>query len=667
MGGGSGSPGYTNEIQQGLSQANLPKSALGQQYNAYAQNVAPSIFQALINAQNLGNSAFGGQMGGQRNASLSQGPWQNLYPNFNAQPDLTNSGQNHFDDPGNHLSVDPVVGTQNEPGGSNPVIGPTGGGGGLVRSPVNAQSLLFNDPNLRGLGEFGNPFSNGSRGFHERNGDTPWSNTDNGPQNFGTGDQAGGGFNPLIDPNQQGGWEQIGNFGQGNGGIPISGQGMPGAATSNGLTAPQLSLAQIFSSQRNDQQNPFGMQMLQQGIQNPGLNFNDPFAALMQRLQGGGIPQVQNQQANVNGAQLQNANAQNVVAQNVSTPNVNLGGFNPAQANLQGLQGAINPQDSEYYNSVAQLLQQKQARDIADTRERFSGTGLSRGTPALQAESIMRGEQLPQLAQALGQVRQQETANEIARRGQVQSGILSQADLMNQAVLGGRGQDLSALLGNASNQLQAGGLNQAAGLQAGLANAQNNLQATNLNNLFNLQQRGQDVNMALSNASNNLGAQQSNQGAFLQNLSQLLQGAQGQGQLNLGQNQLQSQSGLQAQDLATQRGNALLGNQNSFLQNLQNFTLGNQAQQNQGSQFNAQQGNTFNLGLAGMQQQAVESQIQRAFSGLQNLLGVGSGLALAGQPGGSANINLGAQASGGSGWGGTLGGLGSILSALGGF
>lgn len=504
MGGGSGSPNYTQQITQGLNQANLPKSPLSQQYNQYAQNAAPSIFEALLNAQNLGNSAFGGQAGGQRNASFPSGNWQAPTPNT------------PFNDQNNGGTFTPGMGAPE-------LNGPTG----VYQNP----GQLFPQANMQGSWE-GNQTNQNPQSVNQGTQLTGDAGSF-GPSGFTPGPNANLPTVPGVNsnPNSQGG--------------------------SNGLTAPQFTGAQSFQAQ-------------------------DPFAAIMQKIFGG----------------APNVSAQGVNTSAVGTPQVNLGGFNPSVADLSGVQGGINPQDSSYYQSIADILGKKQQRDVADTRAMFSGTGLSRGTPALVAESTLKGEQLPQLANALGQVRQSEYTNELARRNQVQTGLLGQSDQYNTATLGGRGQDLTSLLGNASNFLQAGGMNQQAGLD-----------------------------VSKTNAANNLNAQQSNQGSFLQNLSQLIQGGQASGQ----------------------------------------FNLGNQANQNQASQFNAGEANKMNLSTAAMQQQAVESQIQRAFSGLQNLLGTGAGLASQGQPGGSANINLGNPGSTSSGAGGTLAGLGQLIAALGGF
>lgn len=544
MGGGA-APNYRNEMTTALGQANLPKSPLAQDFNNRILSASPSIFEALLNAQNLGNSAFGGPGSPQRTTFATYGEGQ--------QPGLQLSGTN----------------TANQ---GNGLVAPN-----LAQAPV-----------------------------------------------VGTG----------LD---------IGNM----------------------------------------QQDPLGLAALRQGIQAPQFQFSDPFTQIMQRLSGN-IPQVQGQsvqagqisapQAQVTDLSLQRATPQNVNPMNITAPNVNLQGFNPNA----DISSAINPQDSDYYRAVTDVLTRKQDRDVANLRASFSGTGTSRGSPAFTAESFMRGEQLPQLAAALGGIRQQEVGNEIARRN-----LLLGQDSQS---LEGRGQDLSALLANAQNFLQAGGMNQGVDLQAQLANQQSGLQATNLNNLFGLQQRGQNVDLALANAGNSLGAgqanlgaqmqaglanqqnnlaaQQSNQGAFLQQLAQMLQGAQGQGQLNLGQNQLAAQTGLDAQNLQTQRGSDLLNSQNNFLQTLSQLALGNQQNLAQQGQFNAGQGNQFNLTMAQMQQQAIESQIQRAFQGLNNLLGLGGNLAQAGTPG-SPNVNLSNPTQGtGSGLGGILGGLGQLAGGL---
>lgn len=739
-GGGNGAPDYREEIRYGLQQANLPKSPLAQQYNDMAMAATPSIFEALMNAQNLGSSMFGGSLGGQIPFQAPPAPAGGY------QPQGLNDLSAQWD------RAMQQAGMQPRSGGT---------------------------PNLTQFdGQMANFIRPGPGGVHPP------------PIN------PGGANNPL------------------GGSSPVQG--------TNGLQAPQLSQAGFLTL------NPYANQLdqnifqrLSQNVQAPQMNFGqDPFAQIMAQLQGaqfgGGIPQglnqafqapslnpiqqigaqqvnaqqvggapqinaqqigqapqvgasqVNAQQANVANAPLQQALAALVNPAMVQAQQASLGGLNIQNPNLSSLQGQINPQDSEYYNAISQILQNKQQRDIGDLRERFTNTGTSRGTPALHAEALLRAQQAPEIAAALGGVRQSEFANELQRRGLVQQGMLDQAGMLNQTLLGGRGQDLTALLANAQNALTAGQSNQSALLQAGIANQGAGLQAANLNNLYNLQQRGQNVDLALANASNNLGAQQSNQSAGLQaalanaqnfltggqanqganlqaqlanaqnflqqggmnqnaslqamlanaanslqagqanqqaglqtnqqllqgglqtnqqnldrllglgglnqqagqldlnRFAQLLQGAQGQGQLNLGQNQLLANTGLQSQDLNTQRLLGALGAQNTFFGNQNQLALGNQANVNQAQQFNAGQSNQFNLATAGMQQAAIESMLSRQFSGLNQLLGVGAGLAASGTPGGSANVNVGpvGSVSGGSSFGQTAMGVGAILSAL---
>jgi len=54
--------------------------------------------------------------------------------------------------------------------------------------------------------------------------------------------------------------------------------------------------------------------------------------------------------------------------------------------------------------SLQQLIQADTTRNIADLRERFTGTGSSAGTPAAVAESLYRAEATPKAALAIGQL-----------------------------------------------------------------------------------------------------------------------------------------------------------------------------------------------------------------------------------------------------------------------
>lgn len=54
--------------------------------------------------------------------------------------------------------------------------------------------------------------------------------------------------------------------------------------------------------------------------------------------------------------------------------------------------------------SLQQLIQADTTRNVADLRERFTGTGSSAGTPAAVAESLYRSEATPRTALAIGQL-----------------------------------------------------------------------------------------------------------------------------------------------------------------------------------------------------------------------------------------------------------------------
>lgn len=94
--------------------------------------------------------------------------------------------------------------------------------------------------------------------------------------------------------------------------------------------------------------------------------------------------------------------------------------------------------------------------------------------------------------------------------------------------------------------------------------------------------------------------------------------------------------------------------------------LGQTGQGLQNNQFNAQQGNAYNLAAGGMNQQAAQQSIQNQLQSLLALFSGGLGLASQGIPTGGANVNIG-NAPNNNNVGSTLGGIGSILSAMSGF
>jgi len=222
----------------------------------------------------------------------------------------------------------------------------------------------------------------------------------------------------------------------------------------------------------------------------------------------------------------------------------------PATADLSQVPNslALNPTNQSYYDAVSQILNNQFTKDRADTAESFTGTGTSRGTGASYAQAQLRGQEIPQMTAALGNVRQQEVGNQLNSANLTQQGLLSNAQMLNQY----------GLAGNTLNSQNAGTL----------LNAQN---------------------------ANQLGL-------------------------------------------------------NNILSSL--------------SQFNTGQTNTQNLALGTLNQQAAQAQIQNQVQALSQILGLTGNFGLAGIPG-SPNISVGnpGQTSG-SNIGGTLQGIGSILTAM---
>jgi hypothetical protein len=477
-------------------------------------------------------------------------------------------------------------------------------------------------------------------------------------------------------------------------------------STSN-LSGMNAQTARPNLAQMNMQgMNPQALQTLLQQFQAPGVNGYNPSQQLlnnpgfnqqygqMQGLGIQGLSQALQQQigntgnngmANLPGLNLGQANLQAANPQQVSAPGTQLNtgnaqqvsanNVNPATANID--QSNINPQDSAFYQAVQKNLTDQMDLNRKDLRARFGASGgTSRGTPAAFAESQFDAQALPQLAQALGEVRQQEFGNLLQQRGLGQQGNLANAGMQNQVGLANNQLQAQTGLANSSNQLQAQNQGNSALLQArgqdinnSQQNVQNFLQSVGLNNTSNLQARGQNLDLlglgqqgALQNQSLGNQFQQGNlstlgnlfnsqQGMNLQNYFNtiganqnqqgLLSGlAQQAGQLGLGQNQLGSQNALAAQGLNQQGANNALQNQLGFQTNQNQANLGQNNILSQLAQFNSGQGNDFMKSLLAMQQSANEGQINRQFTGYQNLAQLAQGLALAGIPGGGSNTNL---------------------------
>lgn len=261
-------------------------------------------------------------------------------------------------------------------------------------------------------------------------------------------------------------------------------------------------------------------------------------------------------------------------------PNSQAGnGVNQVLSGIQGLDfgskfnaGPAYTQRDPTVNSplgaaLQQILSQQQNRDVGDLRARYGMSGGSRGTPALQAESLYRSQALPQTAAALGQIDLQQQSLD-----QGAAGLNSQNSLANW------GQGLQALLGG--GQLSQG------------QNAQ-----TLQNNQFN---SGQNFNAQSQNAQNGL------QG---QSLLQQLLGMQG--------------------NLALQGGQLSLANSNSNTQNIQNALQSLLQMYGQANQLGTPQAQTVQQkGVLGQIGDAASGlgNLFGSFSGFGNIFGGNNGL-----------------------------------------
>lgn len=375
--------------------------------------------------------------------------------------------------------------------------------------------------------------------------------------------------------------------------------------------------------------------------------------------------------------------------------NVNV---NPA--NLQT--GLPNAQDSAYYQGVEQTLGNQYNQGLKDLQARFGAAGgTSRGTPAAFAQAQYSAQALPQLAAALGNVRQQEVGNQLQAQNQG-----------NSANLTARGQDISNAQQNVGNQLQGQnqsnqallqnqGLNNQAVLDrlnsiSGLFGQQGNLNNQLLGNLGNIAANSGQTSLGVNqlNTGNQLATNQLNSQNINNALSQLGNLQNNNNQTALGLNQLlanNSQFNAGQQNSNLQALNQLLAQANQFnagQQNLNTQQLNQLNQQNsqfnadaltqnrelmaqlglQNNQFNSNQFNNQALALLQLAQQGNQQQINNQFTGLQNVLQLAGQFGLAGIPGGSANVNLSASPQSGgsalSGIGSALGGLGSLIGAL---
>lgn len=692
---GSGNQDYRNQITTALQQANQPKSALSQDFSNSMQGMyLPAIsnmlnagmmnaFPGMMNSQGTPGSVFNQQPQPVHQLPISQGPYQptptptpvggpphtfpvpgqntsqsqasmNFSPNGqsslyatggqNGQPSIPNyNGGSQYA----YQGMFPGIDISKLPPGTN--LGQLISSGQITQDQANSAFGFgqgFNpqtDPRLQSQYQ---QYANGLQGNpNVQQGTVPdyntWLNTagplgtqmnaqsPTDPNQFQSWMQGFPSYNQQIanqpgmtqDQSQQGmtpdkgissqQYQQLqsqfpGLFSGNNAqysaqtnGNPSGVQGIPSMGQSSMF--PQISQANPQLAGMNMQgMNPQMVQQLSQQFQMPGVNGYNPSSQLLG--QSNGINGLGNQ------LQSQINNATGSLGSGYAQGNLNTNNAQQAGTNFSS---TLNPQDSQYYQGVQSLLNQQLTAGRDDIRARFGASGgNSRGTAASYAEGQYNAAALPQLASALGQVRQSEVGN----------------------------------------QLQAANL----GLQGQLGNAQNQLTAQNQGNSAMLQNQGLANNFQLGqqgNQSQNLGT--------LGNLFSNQSGLQAQlanqaGNLNLGQQQLGSQNMLGAQGLNSQNALGLLQNQLGFQTNQNQAQLGMNNLNMNNSQFNAGQNNQYTQQYMAMLQAANQQQIQNYLSGYQNIFGTAAGLAGAGIPGGSANVNLGGQSQS---WLSQLGGL----------
>lgn len=639
---GSGND-YSSQVQQGLDQANRPKSNLSQQYSGLLGGVAPGILNALMNTQGLGNSFLNvngaqsnnGQNGFKQGIQNWGGPHQNpinppqIQPpsSFNPNPNGTlkpfdPSVLNNQPHPFTHIPFGnihpggttggirpglPQVGNQGFDGSPNKQAFPEGMNPGLPQIAMENNDGDLGPPQQR----FPQGMGNGDLGPPQHGGGMPQygygGSADNimrnvgitgmsGPINPGgptglptdnppiiqTSDKPPGGYNQTVPNTAYSPIEQQGmNMGQGM----QLGQGQQGGINVGGYQNSNPQLAQMLGMGNFSNTNP-QIQQLLNGV-------------------GNNIREVDPQMSGGSGFSQQYAKPGEITDPNFQAQGANLNGINTG-TQLSG--DSLNS-----YNNIAQILGNQQKQAMADQHERFTGVGGARSSGASLADAQMQAQMQPQMAQALSGARNNEVSNQLQSAGLQSSNAMQNAGMMNQYGLGGAQLNVQRQGQNISNMMNAAGINN----QYGLGNAQLGAQINQSNQGANLQ--GQ-----MANQSSSLQQQQNNNGL----LAQLL-GQQGQ---NVGQTN-----------------NANLG-MNSIMQSL--------------SQGNAQGANQYNLATAGMNQQAAMQQQSQAQNALMALFGMGGSLAGAGIPGGSANINVGGQQ--GSNFGSNMQGLASILSMFGG-
>lgn len=682
-GGGSGNTDYHSEVQQGLAQANQPKSQLSVQLS--------NLFGNILAGQGQGSGMTPPSAGqiGQGQMGLPSGPNDtrpsNPLPNPNNNiPDPNNPGMTRF-----------MGGNVNMISPTNIDVSPTDIGVGSLFSPGNYSPLKPGDMNAFSATVPGSLYPPNPANFPGNNGNQ------NGGYTVGSG--TFGSSNPFTNlgsMTQMSTPISTGNAGfndprltQNN--LPNPNQISPVTGGSDTFFAnPQQNiqlggdpnqfarLGQQFNSPNIDYQN--FSQGMQQGLQNYqpqqanlgnvngidpsilnglGMSINNPGNNNIPGLQGA-LQNSLNSSQNTQGVardQLlgqvgQRANLGNVNT-NIQAQNVSPGSFQSQQANLNGINQPHSViQDSAFSNAMQQILNQRHSEDVANLRARFGASGgASRGTPAQYAEAQLDAQQLPQIAAALGQIRQQESGLDLQKFGIDSNNQLQNAANTNSANLQGRGQDIQAGIANQSAGLQAGQTSGSLGLQArgqdlqnfsdsrgqdvGLFNAaiQNSLGLGGLNNqnlstllgaqntisgmntqagidtnAQNLQrllgagglgiQQGQNSLQARGQDLNNFQGAQSN---YLQAQGLGVQNANNANQQSLGYNALNSSNQLGAQGLNLQGANSY----QNLLSQFQGLGLQQNNQNQQNNQFNANLGTQTGLANRGLTLQDLQQQM----------------------------------------------------------
>lgn len=595
-----GQGNYSDAINTAVQGANLPKSALSQEMSQYLGAGNNGGFNSILNALGqIGNyNAFPGIQAGQSTpgAQLGQAPLPNSSIAQDIVPQIGAGG------PSNAGGAGPTSSAQGTT--ANDAGTPSSGLGNTIGGP-QIQSPSFNLISPMSMPSGGVPQQQQSQ-----------------QQQFLPDANINPNFN-ILQP-QQGGRPS-----PAPGAIPPAISNVPGMQSQ---LLPQVQQANPslngINTQGMDQQ---AYSTLLNQLQAPGVSNYNPSAQLLQspavnqqfqQMQGLGIQGLAGALNNQLGAQSQPYTPQQVSL----NPLQGNGGVN----NLPQAQQQFNPATDPYYQAVQQSLQNQQLLDQKNLQAQFSASGgTGRGTPAAFAQAQLMAQQSPQMAAALGQVAQQEQANQLQAVGLNQQGLLQNQNLQNQFGLAQQG-----------NQLNAQQLNQQAGLQAaGLGNQQLGTLGGLLNNNQQLQ---------LQNYLSTIGANQSQLGLASQLANQA-------GNMNLSQGQLGSQNIFNAAQLNSQNANNALQNQLGFQTNQNQALLGQNNLLSQLGQFNAQQGNQFNQNILQQQQTANQSQINNQLTALQNLAQIAAQFGLSGIPGGSANVNLGAQSQN------TLQQLGGIL------